>query len=171
VSIPRINRKHGGDTERRSRAVPFTDGRGAQEGLSAFFRGRPAPLEGGHGTTGRGRGRARRLPHGPSRAHDASVVGDETCEVIDFGAMATYAKRQGEASSSFENQGRTRRGAKSAGPSFPSRAIPAAWSAEEEKNGGRGEITSEGRSRGRSLLPQGACERLRTDPSPVRSSR
>jgi quercetin dioxygenase-like cupin family protein len=26
--------------------------------------------------------------------HDAWVVGDEACEVVDFGAMATYAKRQ-----------------------------------------------------------------------------
>ncbi len=26
--------------------------------------------------------------------HDAWVVGDEACEVVDFGAMATYAKPQ-----------------------------------------------------------------------------
>ena len=26
--------------------------------------------------------------------HDAWVVGDETCEAVDFGAMATYAKQR-----------------------------------------------------------------------------
>jgi hypothetical protein len=43
------------------------------------------------GTEGEvGPGDAARIDPG----HDAWVVGAEACEVVDFGAMATYAKRQ-----------------------------------------------------------------------------
>jgi quercetin dioxygenase-like cupin family protein len=43
------------------------------------------------GTEGEvGPGDAARIDPG----HDAWVVGEEACEVVDFGAMATYAKQQ-----------------------------------------------------------------------------
>jgi quercetin dioxygenase-like cupin family protein len=44
--------------------------------------------DGGEGEVGPGD--AARIEPG----HDAWVVGDEACEVVDFGAMATYAKPQ-----------------------------------------------------------------------------